>query len=99
MTDVAQGPGWWQAPDGKWYPPQTPTAAPRACAQCGSATLVAAEDPLTTKKRPKFGFLWVIMTLLTGGLALILYLIWPRHKEKIGVDRYLKCNTCGARQT
>ena len=24
MTDVAQGPGWWQASDGKWYPTQAP---------------------------------------------------------------------------
>lgn len=23
MSDVSQGPGWWQAGDGKWYPPQT----------------------------------------------------------------------------
>lgn len=22
MSDMAQGPGWWQASDGKWYPPQ-----------------------------------------------------------------------------
>lgn len=22
MSDVSQGPGWWQASDGKWYPPQ-----------------------------------------------------------------------------
>jgi hypothetical protein len=21
MSDVSQGPGWWQATDGKWYPP------------------------------------------------------------------------------
>lgn len=28
MSDVSQGPGWWQASDGKWYPPeQTPAAA------------------------------------------------------------------------
>ncbi len=27
MSDVSQGPGWWQASDGKWYPPQ-PAAAP-----------------------------------------------------------------------
>ncbi len=41
MSDYAQGPGWWQASDGKWYPPQqaTPpapsgpwTAAPPAAA-------------------------------------------------------------------
>ena len=22
MSDSSQGPGWWQASDGKWYPPQ-----------------------------------------------------------------------------
>ena len=24
MSEVSQGPGWWQATDGKWYPPQPP---------------------------------------------------------------------------
>lgn len=32
MSDVSQGPGWWQATDGKWYPPtpqpQQPLAPP-----------------------------------------------------------------------
>lgn len=34
MSDTAQGLGWWQASDGKWYPPQpsqawaTPPASP-----------------------------------------------------------------------
>jgi len=28
-ADSSQGPGWWQASDGKWYPPeQTPAVAP-----------------------------------------------------------------------
>lgn len=26
MSDVSQGPGWWLASDGKWYPPQTSPA-------------------------------------------------------------------------
>jgi uncharacterized RDD family membrane protein YckC len=26
MSDVSQGPGWWQASDGKWYPPQSQPA-------------------------------------------------------------------------
>jgi uncharacterized membrane protein len=31
MSDTSQGPGWWQASDGKWYPPeQAPGAAPQA---------------------------------------------------------------------
>jgi uncharacterized RDD family membrane protein YckC len=25
MSEVSQGPGWWQASDGKWYPPQSQT--------------------------------------------------------------------------
>lgn len=29
MSDTPQGPGWWLASDGKWYPPQ-PTAPPPA---------------------------------------------------------------------
>jgi len=22
MSDVSQGPGWWMASDGRWYPPE-----------------------------------------------------------------------------
>lgn len=25
MSDQSQGPGWWQAADGKWYPPEAAT--------------------------------------------------------------------------
>ena len=28
MSDGPQGPGWWQASDGRWYPPQGPQPAP-----------------------------------------------------------------------
>ena len=31
MSDTSQGPGWWQASDGKWYPPeQAPGATPQS---------------------------------------------------------------------
>ncbi|MGZ4704138.1 MAG: DUF4190 domain-containing protein [Acidimicrobiales bacterium] len=34
MSDFSQGPGWWQASDGKWYPPeQHPGQAPPPYAQ------------------------------------------------------------------
>ncbi len=29
MSEISQGPGWWLASDGRWYPP-APTAAPAA---------------------------------------------------------------------
>ncbi len=28
MSDTSQGPGWWQASDGKWYPPEQAPASP-----------------------------------------------------------------------
>src|ERR1700722_1925353 len=28
MSDASQGPGWWLASDGKWYPPETWTGPP-----------------------------------------------------------------------
>ncbi|MGO9854735.1 MAG: DUF4190 domain-containing protein [Acidimicrobiales bacterium] len=30
MSDTAQGPGWWLASDGKWYPPELWTGPPEA---------------------------------------------------------------------
>ena len=35
MSDFSQGPGWWQASDGKWYPPQQST--PPASGPWGAA--------------------------------------------------------------
>jgi len=28
MSEVSQGPGWWQASDGKWYPPESHPGPP-----------------------------------------------------------------------
>lgn len=39
MSDVSQGPGWWQASDGKWYPPeQAPGAQPTPAAPTAPPT-------------------------------------------------------------
>jgi hypothetical protein len=43
MSDVSQGPGWWVASDGKWYPPEqasqpTQVAQPASAAQPVQAT-------------------------------------------------------------
>jgi uncharacterized membrane protein len=39
MSDSSQGPGWWQASDGKWYPPeQAPEAAPQVPGSPGGGT-------------------------------------------------------------
>jgi uncharacterized RDD family membrane protein YckC len=44
MSDVSQGPGWWQASDGKWYSPeqrpagQAPAATPTEAHPSGTPT-------------------------------------------------------------
>ncbi len=38
MSDTAQGPGWWLASDGKWYPPELWTGPPDAGPAGMSAT-------------------------------------------------------------
>ncbi len=48
MSDQGQGPGWWQASDGKWYPPQpeapppTPPPAPSATRKRRTGLIIAA---------------------------------------------------------
>lgn len=65
---------------------------------CGkTGTLAAMTTNITRKRRAKFGVFWILLTLFTAGLGLLLYLIWPRHDEVVSVDRYLQCSACGAR--
>ncbi|HVC68042.1 MAG TPA: MmpS family transport accessory protein [Acidimicrobiales bacterium] len=60
MSDVAQGPNWWQASDGKWYPPQG-----------GQAPPPPAEQP----KKPVYKRVWfwllIVVVVLFGGCAAI----------------------------
>ncbi|HEY6429385.1 MAG TPA: DUF4190 domain-containing protein [Acidimicrobiales bacterium] len=37
MSDSAQGPGWWLASDGRWYPPELWTGPPQASPQMSQA--------------------------------------------------------------
>ena len=50
MSDISQGPGWWQASDGKWYAPEqapgaVPTAPPPGFAPPGFAPPAAPGYP------------------------------------------------------
>jgi Domain of unknown function (DUF4190) len=42
MSDTAQGPGWWLASDGKWYPPELWTGPP------ATGPAVTGPDPWST---------------------------------------------------
>jgi uncharacterized RDD family membrane protein YckC len=62
MSDTSQGPGWWQASDGKWYPPES---APSSGASPSSPTMpigaqyagAAASGPLASWGQRVVGYL------------------------------------------
>ncbi len=47
MSDSPQGPGWWQASDGKWYPPEQAPGAGAGAGGGGGATTFAVGDALS----------------------------------------------------
>jgi len=52
-ADSSQGPGWWQASDGKWYPPeQTPAASPPVPTPPTAPTAPTAQGPAPTAPGP-----------------------------------------------
>jgi uncharacterized protein DUF4190 len=53
MSDTAQGPGWWLASDGKWYPPELWTGPPNAGPAGMSAT--QPSGPASPGPAPAYG--------------------------------------------
>src|SRR5436309_3355421 len=47
MSDTGQGAGWWQASDGKWYPPEQ-----HPDFQAGATQSMAGEPPPTAAMPP-----------------------------------------------
>ena len=45
MSDVSQGPGWWQASDGMWYPPKDADKAPAVGRAFGAGDLTGVDKP------------------------------------------------------
>jgi hypothetical protein len=78
MSDTPQGPGWWQASDGKWYP-------------MGQATLQPLFDHRSSavrrKRKSSGGRVLALMVL--GVLAVAGYVYGPRYypelEEKLGI--------------
>ena len=62
MSDTSQGPGWFQASDGKWYPP-APPAPPAAAA------------PSASKSVFKKAWFWIliVIVLMFGGCGIVVF--------------------------
>ncbi len=69
MSDTSQGPGWWLASDGRWYPPEQSTAP----------AFVATVQPEASSPEPKRnkGLHWRKMTwaVLVFNLIMLIWLI------------------------
>jgi hypothetical protein len=77
--------------------PGPPVPSAGACKVCGVVGRLRAENKtITSKKRAKFGVFWLLFSILTGGVGILIWLILPRKHETIGVDRSIKCLACGS---
>jgi hypothetical protein len=72
VSDFSQGPGWWQASDGKWYPPQqAPTAAPPPPPQWGPPPAPQWTPPPARKGGNK----GCLIALAVAGVVLVLGIV------------------------
>lgn len=81
MSDTQQGPDWWQASDGKWYPPEQQPATtappaptgPPAAAPAGDMTGPGGQRIVGIGARIGSWALNAVLTLVTLGIG---WLIW-----------------------
>jgi hypothetical protein len=74
VSDTSQGPGWWQASDGKWYPPeQAPGYQPPAD---GGAAAGGAGGPVTFELGAAIGYGWNKFIQYIGQIILIVLIIF-----------------------
>ena len=77
MSDTPQGPGWWQASDGRWYPPeQAPGAASGGAGAAGGATvdIGAGLSYAWAKFQANVGQ-WILLALVPMAVYLVVSLI------------------------
>lgn len=78
MSDSSQGPGWWQASDGKWYPPdQVPGGSPQPAAPGGGAARLDLGEAITygwTKFTENLSTM-IIIVVLYFGIQLVFNLV------------------------
>ena len=80
MSDTSQGPGWWQASDGKWYPPEQapgyqPQGAPMgAGAAPGNLDIGAAVSWAWAKFQANMQPL-LILGAIVGGIPFLMALV------------------------
>lgn len=99
MSDVSQGPGWWQASDGKWYPPdQTPGGAPQVPgpgvpgSPGGGGVPAASHGPLAEWPQRVIALLLDVVFLIP---LMIVYAIMTSVSSTLGIIFYLPVAAAG----
>jgi uncharacterized RDD family membrane protein YckC len=87
MSDTSQGPGWWQASDGKWYPPeQSPGGPTPGAASAPAGAPMSAYGPLADWGQRAVGIIidWLILFVvaIVGG---IIYVILAAVSDVLGL--------------
>jgi hypothetical protein len=108
MSDTSQGPGWWQASDGKWYPPESSPGASPAYSGGGGGGAVDIGGAISygwTKFSQNAGPLivatllpWVAHLILTGGVGLVFKSIIVRSLWSLLVTVIVAVLTMGLAQ-
>lgn len=90
MSDSAQGPGWWQASDGKWYPPQPQAPPPPPTTQFAPPPPIAQFAPPPQAGMSgclKFGLIALgVLAVLGIGSCVVLATVVDKAAEDIGED-------------
>jgi Domain of unknown function (DUF4190) len=74
MSDSAQGPGWWLASDGRWYPPELwtgPTAVANAPSYGPSAYPTQVPSALVSTRRGTNGLAVASLVCSCAGIVLL----------------------------
>ncbi len=86
MSDVSQGPGWWQAGDSKWYPPEQhpdnvpPSPAPNVPPPQGRQYAAAAGSGIAFDTREVMPGGLIV---LVGGLLYCVFGFFPWYVQNI----------------
>ena len=89
MSKVPQGPGWWQASDGKWYPPSALPGQPSTPTTELATTPPDVSDAALgePKRRRKSLWIWIapIIVLVIGGAVVAVLLLSGPDPQPVSV--------------
>ncbi len=77
MSDRSQGPGWWQASDGRWYPPEQSPGLAQPVPPTPYGTPGGYAGPPETDTQATVSLVIGIAGLVTGWLCCIAYFVSP----------------------